>query len=308
LFIDALPSASVGDKKPSSQKIEAIAMEILAKASKLDKIHQEWVRARSGEEEREKQRLEEMQRRLELSAKYAPVGYCMDLREFAPTVKFDAIITDPPYLLSNGGTTVRSGKEVSVNKNFDDSTDGAILPSEYCQLFFGWLNDGGYFIATCTHHLLYDLHSAAIVAGFEFIQNLIWFKRNSPPLLTADRFKPDYEYISIFKRPGSSYFGYEDIKTNDSQMGAVLDILQCGGSERLGWHDTQKPLELMELLIKAYVPIEGLLLDPFAGSGTTAVSAKKLGRRCHWIEKKPEFFDKSNSRIEGERFSWEVQG
>jgi site-specific DNA-methyltransferase (adenine-specific) len=305
MFLDELPGTAKGDKKPSAQKIEAIAKEILGEAAELDRVHEGWVQARSGDAEREKARLAKHQKELELKAKYAPVGHNLDLRDFAPSVQFHAIITDPPYLLSNGGTTVRSGKEVSVDKNFEDDAAGAITPSQYCQSFFSWLHDGGYFAATCTHHLLYDLHSAAVAAGFEFVQNLIWFKRNSPPLLSADRFKPDYEYISVFKKPGTSYFGYDAIKSGDSQRGATIDIPQCGGSERLGWHDTQKPLELMELLISAYVPVDGLVLDPFAGSGSTAVAAKARSRICHWIEKKPDFFEKAANRIEDTKFSWE---
>jgi site-specific DNA-methyltransferase (adenine-specific) len=54
-------------------------------------------------------------------------------------------------------------------------------------------------------------------------------------------------------------------------------------SERVGY-PTQKPLALLELLVRACSPPDGLVLDPFCGSGTTLVAARRTGRRCIGID------------------------
>lgn len=69
-------------------------------------------------------------------------------------------------------------------------------------------------------------------------------------------------------------------------------------------HPTQKPIALMETIVKGYCPPGGLVLDPFAGSGSTAVACKKHGRKCIAIEKDPSYIkiielqlEKLNSNI-----------
>jgi len=54
-------------------------------------------------------------------------------------------------------------------------------------------------------------------------------------------------------------------------------------------HPTVKPIRLMQYLITLGLPPGGVLLDPFAGSGTTAVAAKSLGRKCVCIEKEEAY-------------------
>lgn len=63
-----------------------------------------------------------------------------------------------------------------------------------------------------------------------------------------------------------------------------------------GLHPTQKPVALFEYLIKTYTNDGDLVLDPFAGSGTTAVAAAALGRRAICIEKDPQYVAVIQSR------------
>jgi len=58
-----------------------------------------------------------------------------------------------------------------------------------------------------------------------------------------------------------------------------------------GRHPTQKPLELLDRILLASTEAGDLVLDPFAGSGTTGVAAARLGRRFVGIELEPEYAD-----------------
>ncbi|MEL6723359.1 MAG: site-specific DNA-methyltransferase [Pseudomonadota bacterium] len=75
-------------------------------------------------------------------------------------------------------------------------------------------------------------------------------------------------------------------------------MLEFGfGKSEVRIHEAQKPLELIEYLIKLTTKKGQIVLDPFMGSGTTAVSAKKLGRKYIGFEANPEFHSKSLERI-----------
>ncbi len=62
-------------------------------------------------------------------------------------------------------------------------------------------------------------------------------------------------------------------------------------------HSTQKPVGIMQTLCKV-APLGGVVLDPFAGSGTTGVACMGIGRRFVGIEKEPRYFDIACRRIE----------
>lgn len=62
-------------------------------------------------------------------------------------------------------------------------------------------------------------------------------------------------------------------------------------------HPTVKPVKLMEYLIKLVCPEGGTVLDPFMGSGTTGMAAKKLKRKFIGIELDPDFYNIAKKRI-----------
>jgi len=292
----------VNDIKPplNKKKIDAAYAEVLKQCEKLDKDYERWLKDQQNEAEKQKAKERRAILLNQFEEVHAPIGINADIREAdLPSEKFDAVITDPPYLLSNDGITVRSGKQTSVNKNFDDSKGSAIAPEDWLPIVFNALKKGGNLVVTCTDHLLFDLYEQGLKAGFEFRQKLAWIKKNPPPLLSADRFSYAIEDILVLVKPGvTPYFDYEYTKTKeDKQRPNYFLISQCGGRERLGWHDTQKPLELAELLVNAYVPPKGNLLDPFAGSATFSVVAKQTGRLTTWVEVNTEFFEKAEARL-----------
>lgn len=307
LFLQRLPDIG----HPSDKKILNIKKQVLAYLEELDREYDDWQERQQSEEAARKAAEAEARRLVELKERFTPDGILSDIRdiEIEPD-SIDAIITDPPYLLSDGGFTLRSGKEANVDKNFDDAESLAVTPEEWVPLAASWLKPGGILIATCTLHIYERLFQAAKQAGLETErEQAIWYKRNSPPQLTPDRLQPDFEYIFLAFKPGDEhYFGYDDYKQKyDAQPSRTFDIPQCSGKERLGWHDTQKPAELAEKLTLLYVPPDGVVLDMFAGSGTFTAAAKKLGRRSIWVESKPDFFAKAENRIAEVPFSWEVE-
>ena len=295
--------AQIKQAKPplNQKKVNDTYGKILKKCGQLDSQYEKWLKQRESQEEKQKAQEKRDLLLAQFNEEHAPIGINASIAEVNLTPEsFDAVITDPPYLLSNNGITVRSGKQASVNKNFDDSKESGITPEEWLPIVFDALKPGGNLVVTCTAHLLFDLYEQALKVGFNFRQKLAWIKTNPPPLLSADRFSYAIEDILVMTKPGATpYFDYNYTKTSeDKQSPNYFQIPQCGGKERLGWHETQKPLALARLLVNSYVPLYGNLLDPFAGTATFSVVAKETARLTTWVEVKPDFYQKAESRLD----------
>jgi len=80
----------------------------------------------------------------------------------------------------------------------------------------------------------------------------------------------------------------------------VIRVYDCHRSDQNRQHPTQKPVALMEWCIENYSKPTDLILDCFAGSGTTGVAAKKCGRKFILIEKEPEYVEICKKRLQQE--------
>ena len=72
--------------------------------------------------------------------------------------------------------------------------------------------------------------------------------------------------------------------------------------KRKNIHPTVKPIKLMAYLIELGCPPDGVVLDPFVGSGTTCVAAKRLGRRYCGVDVNPEYIDITSARLASVKF------
>ena len=127
------------------------------------------------------------------------------------------------------------------------------------------------------------------------------------PNFRGTRFTNAHEtLIWASKNEGSKYtFNYQSLKclNDDLQMRSTWNLPICNGKERLKnngkkVHSTQKPESLLHRIILASSNKNDLILDPFLGSGTTAVVSKKLGRNYFGIEKEKNYFDATKKRLE----------
>ena len=227
---------------------------------------------------------------------------------------FDFIFADPPYLLSNDGLSVKSGKQVSVNKGkwdksqgFDEDLDFHLRWISLCKEL---LSSNGTIAISGTRHSIYKCGIALEVLGFRILNEIIWFKPNGAPNLTGRNFAESHETIIWASKSKKSKhtFNYEAMKVYDDsgdklksvgkQMRDVWSIPTTPMREKeYGKHPTQKPLELLERLILACSKEGDLVLDPFCGSGTTGVASVKHNRHFVGIEKDPEYCKLSGKRI-----------
>lgn len=105
------------------------------------------------------------------------------------------------------------------------------------------------------------------------------------------------QYNVAFKTGSSNYRQFEDREKNKLPDLRVPSSWQKFNTE-VGLHPTQKPVALFEYLIKTYTNEGDTVLDPCAGSGTTAIAAINLSRKYICIEKDEKYFQVMKNRIE----------
>lgn len=223
----------------------------------------------------------------------------------------DMIFADPPYFLSGDGISCSGGKMVSVNKGKWDKKLTLEQKHEFNKKWisecYRVLNDEGTIWISGTLHNIYSCGMALEECGFKILNNITWQKTNPPPNLACKTFVHSTETILWAKKDlkKSKYkFNYKLMKelNGGKQMKDVWTTSLTKPSEKTcGKHPTQKPLEILERIILASTNEGDTVLDPFNGSGTTGVAAKKLKRKYIGIELEKEYIDLSIRRLEEKR-------
>ena len=221
----------------------------------------------------------------------------------------DCIWTDPPYLLSNDGTSCIAGKRVKVNKGEWDRSQGFELDHQFNRAWlaecYRVLKPAGTIWVSGTLHVYLSVGMAMMELGYRILNDIIWEKPNPPPNLGCRCFTHSSEVVlwATKATKGSKHrytFNYGDMReeNNGKQMKSVWRIPAAGKDEKVhGKHPTQKPIALIDRCLRASTKPGDLVLDPFAGSGATGVAALRLGRRFIGCEREADFVDLITKRL-----------
>ena len=228
-------------------------------------------------------------------------GNCLNILDGLNDESVDLIFADPPYNLSNGGFTVKSGKRASVDKGNLDKSSGVKLDMEF---HLKWINackrvlkpNGSIWISG-TYHSIYQCGYALQQLGFIILNDITWLKPNAAPNIGCRCFAASHETILWAKKTKEAkhIFNYQLMKnydeTNDiiknqgKQMRSAWSIPTTPQREKkFGKHPTQKPIELLKRIILSSTNENDTVLDPFCGSSTTGVVCKLFHRNYIGIE------------------------
>ncbi len=130
--------------------------------------------------------------------------------------------------------------------------------------------------------------AALIAGGLRYVRTGAWVKHDPMPQMSGDRPGVGFEPCTIAHAQGA-------MRWNGGGHAAVW----THGTTKINRpdHPCPKPLPLMSELITLFTDPGDLILDPFGGSGTTAVAAKRLGRRCILIEKEEKYCEIAANRL-----------
>ncbi|MBP5449209.1 MAG: site-specific DNA-methyltransferase [Spirochaetales bacterium] len=218
---------------------------------------------------------------------------------------FDMIFADPPYFLSNGGISVQSGRQVSVNKGDWDKSQGFEKDNEFNRKWLSVcrdkLKEDGTIWISGTYHNIFSVAQMLTELDYRILNCVTWAKTNPPPNLSCKFFTHSTEFILWARKNKkvSHYYNYELMKeiNGGTQMRDVWNLPAIAKWEKsCGKHPTQKPLALLARIILASTKENAWILDPFCGSSTTGIAANLYGRNYLGIDKETEFLEMSRKR------------
>lgn len=236
--------------------------------------------------------------------KESNVGYhiynkdCLDVLKNIPDNSIDLVVTDCPYKIVSGGcTNVPRKDEPSgiFNRRLaftqQNAKSGKLFDFNDIQ-FKDWLPDVYRILKPDTHcyiminsRNLKELQQECENIGFKFQQLLVWDKGN----VTPNRYYLNSCEFILMLRKGKA--------KNINNMGTknVLKISNIIGNKR---HPTQKPVALLEYLIKTYTNEGDLVLDNCMGSGSTGIACLNTNRNFLGMELDENYFNIAKERIE----------
>ena len=223
-------------------------------------------------------------------------GNSLEILKKIPDKTFDLVFADPPYNMQIGKTLRRPND--SKVKGVDDKWDQFKSFEHYDNFCKAWLveckrilKDNGSIWVIGSYHNIFRLGYHLQNLDYWLLNDVIWRKNNPMPNFRGTRFTNAHEtLIWASKDKKSKYtFNYQSLKclNDDLQMRSDWILPICSGKERLKKngqkvHSTQKPESLLYRVILA----------------TTAVVAKKLGRKYFGIEKDKKYFMAAQQRLE----------
>lgn len=225
-------------------------------------------------------------------------GDCIEFLKEMPEKSIDLIFADPPYNLSGEDyLTTKNGRIAKCDKGKWDVIDNIYEFNEkWIKLCVKVLKDHGTIWISGTLHNHPSVGIILKKLNLWIINDIIWFKRNAPPLLSNNRFVPSTELIWLASKSKKYFFNYEKAKylNNGKQMKNLWEI---NAEKHKTNHPTEKPEKLLERIILIGCKEGDTVLDPFMGSGTTGVVAKRLNRNFVGIEIDQEYFNMASDRI-----------
>ena len=222
-------------------------------------------------------------------------GDALQVMQGMQAASIDAVVMDPPYC---------SG---SVSEASRSAAKGQGLRSENINRF-GWfvgdnmgtaglvfllrsvafesirlLRGSGSLLVFCDWRMVPNLAPAIESAGLRYQNMVIWDKGS---MGLGAGFRAQHEVILHFTAGSPEY--------HDKGLSNVLKCPRVGQDRE---HQTEKPVSLIEQLIRVACPPSGVVLDPFGGSGTTGVAAQNLGRGCICIERDAQHVETARRRL-----------
>ena len=227
-----------------------------------------------------------------------------------PNRSLDLILADPPYCLG---------------KDYGNNSD-KLGPKEYLQWSRKWINavipkmkETGSFYIFLTWQYSPEIFSH-MKTKLIMMNEIIWDRRVPSMGGSTRKFTSVHDTIGFFVKNKKYYFDLDSIRipydpeTKKARTRSIFvgkKWLEIGYNPKDLWsvtrihaqdperenHPTQKPLEIVERMIKASCPEDGIVLDPFMGSGTTAAACAKLGRKYIGFEINPEYCKIIEERI-----------
>lgn len=228
------------------------------------------------------------------------LGDCLDPvtgLALLPDRSVDHVICDPPYE-AEAHTKGRRARAAGGGEIYNETpldfvaiTDNERIRAgaELARVACRWI------LVFCQVEAAMKWRAALETREVGYVRTCVWTKPDATPQFTGDRPGMGYESIVVCHRAGKKRWN----------GGGTRGVFEFSG-DRDREHMTQKPVALMEKLVRLFTDPGDTILDPFAGSGTTGVAAIRLGRKFIGWERDPRYHAIAMKRIRAAREQLEL--
>jgi adenine-specific DNA-methyltransferase len=200
-------------------------------------------------------------------------GDCAAVLKTLPAASVDFVLTDPPYLVrykDRSGRTIQNDNAPGVLDAFTD-VYRALKPNTLCVSFYGWNRVDAFF-------------AAWKAAGFTPVGHIV-FSKTYASAQRFVRYQHESAYVLAKGRP-------------EMPAAPISDVLPWHYSGNHS-HPTEKSVDTLRPIVEAFSKPGDVILDPFAGSGSSLVAAALLGRNYLGIELEAQYCDLTRRRLAG---------
>lgn len=211
-----------------------------------------------------------------------------------PASSIDLILTDPPYNLSEYSTgNMKFDWRSEINNDVAKWDKVPFEPQKLLEDFRRILKPTGNIFIFTSYNLIGKYHEI-FDPIFDTFQFMVWHKTNPIPNIRKSSFLNSCELIVCLWNKGHTWNF-----TKQNQMHNFIESPICMGKERIKEpkHPTQKPISVLEHIIKIASNENDVVFDPFMGVGSTGKAALNLGRKFIGIELENEYYKASVERL-----------
>ncbi len=223
---------------------------------------------------------------------------CFSFLKQIPDHSVDLILTDPPYNIAKYSTgNLKFDWRSEVNNDLAEWDLKPFNPSLLLDEFKRILSPKGNIFIFCSYNIIGEYHKVFDVA-FDTFQFMVWHKTNPVPNFRKSSFLNSCELIVACWNKGHTWNF-----TTQKDMHNFIESGICMGNERVknefgkSLHPTQKPLSVLEKIIKIASNENDIVLDCFNGVGSTGEASLKLNRRYIGIEIDDIYFKATQERL-----------
>lgn len=223
---------------------------------------------------------------------------CFSVLKNIPDHSVDLILTDPPYNIAKYSTgNMKFNWRSEINNDLAEWDLSELNPKDLIGEFKRVLKPNGNIFIFCSYNIIGEYHKA-FDPEFDTFQFMVWHKTNPVPNFRKSSFLNSCELIVSCWNKGHTWNF-----TNQRDMHNFIENSICMGSERVknkngkSLHPTQKPVAILEKIVKIASNENDLVLDCFNGVGSTGVASLKNNRRYLGIEIDKTYMDATEQRL-----------
>lgn len=235
-------------------------------------------------------------------------GDALSFLKRIPNSCIDMIFADPPYFGNQSGLIIKrnDGHAKTFNTKKAQWAYSKSLNYQF-EFHYAWLREaqrilkeGSTIWVTGTYHSIGVINVVLQDLGFKILNDIILHKRNAPPNFKGSCFRAVTETMLWAKKniKGKTKFNYRDMKELNGGV-QMKSIWEYWAAKNPFLHPATKQTLVLEYATLAGSNEGDLILDPFAGSGTTGFVAQGLKRKCVMIEINSDYCQLIKDRIEG---------